>query len=182
MVAVNLLNWRQGARRRMLKRWLWLSVTLLLLAQLALLLCWQLLADNTQRWQRQLTLWQLATTQAQQLSQRFEKARSQQHTLRTQAALRQQKRQRLTQWQAFILQLENSMPDEVWLSSLTHQQQILQLEGLSLRPEATRQLHRRLRKSDSFSSWRPGTLKKRADGLYHFTLATGKTEGAANEE
>ncbi|GLR07816.1 hypothetical protein COO59_10390 [Mixta theicola] len=182
MIAVNLLDWRQDARKRRLRRWLWLSGTLLVLVHIALLLWWRGLAETTQRWQSQLTLWQQATQRAQQLNQRYAEAQKQQQTLRKQAALRQQKHQRLRQWQAFILQLESNVPDDAWLSTLTHQQGTLRLDGLSLRPEATRLLHHRLRASDVFQPWLPGALHKSADGPYRFTLATGKAEGVGDEK
>lgn len=182
MIAVNLLNWRQAECRRQLRRWLWLSIVPLLLIQLALLLCWLSLTESAQRWQRQLALWQQATAQARQLAQRYAAAQTQQQALLDEAARRQQRRQRLAQWPAFMQQLENSMPDELWLSSLTQQQQRLQLEGVSLRPEMTRQLQQRLRASVMFPRWQAGALKKGADGLYHFTLTTGETGGAADEK
>lgn len=180
MIAVNLLNWRRNARRRQLKRWLGLSGTLLVLVHLALLLCWRELTEHTQRQQNQITLWQQAIQQAQQLSQRYDEAQKQQQALRNQAALRQQRHQRLAQWQTFILQLENHVPDEAWLSSLTHQQGSLRLEGLSLQPEAARLLQQRLSASRLFHAWLPGALKKRAEGPYHFTLATGKAEDVSD--
>lgn len=180
MIAANLLNWRRDARRRQLKRWLWLSGTLLVLVHLALLLYWRELTENTQRRQHQITLWQQAIQQAQQLNQRYDEAQKQQQALRKQAALRQQRHQRLAQWQTFILQLENHVPDEAWLSSLTHQQGSLRLEGLSLRPEAAWLLQQRLSASRFFQPWLPGALKKSAEGPYRFTLATGKAEGVSD--
>ncbi|UQY44448.1 PilN domain-containing protein [Erwinia sp. PK3-005] len=176
MIAVNLLNWRREARKRQLKRWLGLSGTLLALLAVALLLWWRMLAETTQRRQSQLTLWQQATQQAQQLHQRYEEAQKQHQALRKQAALHQQAHQRLAQWQAFILQLESNVPDDAWLSSLMHQQGNVRLEGLSLQPEAARLLRRRLSASALFQPWRPGALKKSANGPYRFTLASGKAE------
>ncbi|MGD8203910.1 PilN domain-containing protein [Pantoea sp. FN0305] len=181
MIAVNLLNWRQKVRKRQLRRWLGLSGALLVLVHVALLCWWRGLAEHTQRWQAQLTLWQQAARQAQQLDQRYSEAQKQQQALRNQAELSKRKQQRLAEWQAFMLQLESDIPDDAWLSSLTHQQGTLRLDGLSLRPEATQLLHHRLRKSRFFQIWLPGALKKSAEGSYGFTLTTGKAEDDSHE-
>ena len=180
MIRVNLLEWRREARRRQLKRWLWLSATLLVLVHIALLLCWRGLAESTQRRRSELTLWQQATQQAQQLSRRYKEAQQQQRALQQRTALRQQAHQRLARWQAFMLQLERHMPEEAWLASLTHQQDGVRLEGWSLRPEAPQRLQRRLNASAQFKPWRPGALKKSAEGPYRFTLATDKAEEEDN--
>ena len=178
MIAVNLLNWRREAQRRLLKQWLGISGMLLVLITVALLLWWCVLTETTQRRQSQLTLWQQSTQQAQQLHRRYQEAQKQHQALRQQATLHQQARQRLTQWQAFILQLESNVPDDAWLFSLTHQQGNLRLEGLSLRPEAAQLLRRRLSASAFFQPWRPGSLKKSVSGPYRFTLSAGKAENS----
>ena len=182
MTMVNLLDWRRCALRRILKRWLWLSVALTLLVCFALL-AWRLhLAGNTRQWQKRLVLWQQATQQVQQLTLRYEEAQMRARTLRQQADSHQRKRQRLAQWQAFLLQLEESIPDDLWLSSLTQQQLLLRLDGLSLRPEATRQLRYRLGEPPFLQPWQPGSVKRSPDGFYHFMLAAQETTGVEHEK
>jgi len=182
MIAVNLLDWRQQACRRRLIRWLWLSITLLLSLHLVLLFSWQTLVANRQQWQTKLTFWQQATEQARELTQRYDEVKSQQQRLHKQAERRRDKRQQLDQWLAFMSQLESHLPDDIWLSSLTQQQQTLSIDGISQRAEATRLLHSRLSQPRLFQAWRPGAVKKQADGFYHFTLAAERAEGAGNEK
>jgi pilus assembly protein HofN len=182
MIAVNLLDWRQRARRRRLTRWLWLSTTLLLSLHITLFFGWQMLTGDTRQWQRKLALWQQATEQARGLTLRYDEVQGQQHRLRKQVERRRERRRQLDRWLIFMSQLENHIPDAVWLSALTLQQQTLRIDGISQRAEATRHLRSRLRQPLLFQAWRPGAVKKNADGFYHFTLAADKAEGAGDEK
>ncbi len=171
MSSVNLLDWRQRMLRRRLLRWAWLSGGLLLLALTLLLAGRQCLVKKLERRQAILLHWRQADRQLQPLMQRYSELRAQQQKLREQAARRQERRQRLAYWPAFLQQLELSVPEKLWLSSLKHQQRRLCLEGSSQQPDAARLLGQRLRQPPLLADWQPGALQKNADGLYRFTLA-----------
>ncbi|QHM73508.1 PilN domain-containing protein [Mixta intestinalis] len=182
MSGVNLLDWRQRKLQRRLVHWIWRSSVLLLLALMVLLTARQSLTKNVQQRQEILQQWQQADRQLQLLTQRYGTLRAQLQKLQTQVAQRQQQRQRLAYWQTFMRQLELSVPDELWLSSLKHQQHALHIEGVSLRPEAARLLNQRLRLPQFLQDWLPGALQKNEDGLYHFTLAAKLVEEAKDEK
>lgn len=179
---VNLLAWRQRALRRRLLRH-GASGGMLLLVTLAALLLWrQSLAEEARQWRQRLTLWQAARQQAHQLAQRYAALQQQAQALEQQTARRLLRRQQLSEWQTLMAQLEASVPDGLWLSTLTHQQRALRIEGLSQRPEAARLLHQRLRLLPFLQPWRPGGLQKNVDGLYRFTLAAGNADEVKNEK
>ena len=173
---VNLLDWRQRALRRQLLRWGRLSGVRALIMLSTLLLWHQSLTLEAQQWRQQLALWQAARQQAHQLTQRYAALQKQARMLEQQATQRLSRRQQLTEWQTLMARLEASVPDELWLSALTHQQRTLRIEGMSFHPEATRLLHQRLRQLPFLQPWRSDGLQKNAVGLYRFILVAGKSE------
>ncbi|QLY59232.1 PilN domain-containing protein [Citrobacter freundii] len=164
IVTINLLPWRQSQRRACLRFWAVLfSGSLLLIIGCALSYYAVVIEDNRAK-----------TVKIAAEKMRGETLVAQKPHLLLRQQQWQQRQLRKTQrdqtrsWQPMLEGLANLLPEQVWLTTLTWQHEVLELSGMAQNFSALNTLETQLRKQSLFRLGDPGETQKDALGRWQF--------------
>lgn len=164
IATINLLPWRQSQRRACLRFWgVLFSGALVLIFGCALSYYAVVIEDNRPK-----------TVKIAAEKMRGEALVAQKSHLLQRQQQWQQRQQRKTQrdqtrsWQPVLEGLANSLPEQVWLTTLTWQNEVLELRGMAQNFSALNALETQLRKQPFFRLGSPGETQQDALGRWEF--------------